>query len=581
MRQRGLSLEYLGYAVVFLLALSIRLAGIMQQPLVDDEAGLALQALALSRGETTQISPQAAYLVLTTAWMFLFGSGDWVVRFWPVIAGSLLVLMPLLYRNFLGRFPALLMAVFLALDPGLLTASLQASGLTLALFFTLFAVGLALSGKVALAGVAAGLALLSGPAVWPGLLGLGLSVWLSVLRRRSRIADPTQSAGQQFAWRRLIIFALVTIFFAGTLFFTIPQGLSAMAASLPAYLSGWGEPSSVSAMLLILAVILYEFLPLVLGLWGGIGGWLRKDPLDRFLLVWWATSFGFALLYPGRQVIDLAWSIVPLSGLSARQLARVIVVPDEDRVPLLGQALLSALILGFLSLTILSIVNNPQFASGQEYWIRLAGALVMLAASTGLIGWGWSRGVAARGSILGFFAILSLYAIAAAWNSASLSSKLGREFWTGGRQLPEERLLLETIKDLSAWGPVISGGPDLVVVGVQSPALRWALRNHPKTEYVSRLSTDASPALLITVEQPDLGLAATYRGQDFVLNEVPDWSSFGPNQWPRWLAFRTVPEDLVRRDRLILWARTDLFPGGEVQYLTDSGDTIVEPVAPE
>ncbi len=581
MRQRGLSLEYTGYAVVFLLALSIRLAGIAQQPLADGEASLALQALALSRGEAIQISPQPAYLMLTTAWMFLFGGGDWVARFWPALAGSLLVLVPLLYRNFLGRFPALLMAVFLALDPGLLNASLQAGGLTLALFLTLLAAGLVLAGKVAPAGIAAGLALLSGPSVWPGLLGLALSVWLIFLRRDSPSSDLRQAAGGPFAWRRWMIFALVTIFFAGTLFFTIPQGLSAMAASLPAYLSGWVEPSGISIVLIILALILYEFFPLILGLWGGAGGWLRKDPADRFLLVWWVISFGIVLLYPGRQVIDLAWPVVALAGLSARQLTRVMTVPDEDRVLLLGQALLSALILGFLSLTILSVVNNPQFAGGQEYWIRLVGALVMLAASTGLIGWGWSRGVAARGSIWGFFAILFLYAITAAWNSAGLSSKSGREFWTAGRQLPEERLLLETIQDLSEWGPVVSGGPDLVVVGVQSPALRWALRDHPKTEYVAHLSTDSSPALVITVEQPGLGLAATYRGQDFILNEVPDWKSFQSDQWVRWLAFRAVPENLIRRDWVVLWARTDLFPGGEVQYLTDSSDIIVEPVAPE
>ncbi len=256
-------------------------------------------------------------------------------------------------------------------------------------------------------------------------------------------------------------------------------------------------------------------------------------------------------------------------------------MPDGDRLPFLGQALLSALILGFLSLTVLSIVNNPQFANAQEYWIRLAGALVMLAASTGLIGWGWSRAVAVRGSIWGIFVILLIYAVAAAWNSAGLSSKLGREFWAAGRQLPEDRLLLKTLKDLSEWGPVISGGPDLVVVNVRSPALRWTLRNYPKVIYTSQLSTAASPAILITVEQPELALAATYRGQDFVLNEIPAWTSLKIDQWVRWLAFRVVPAETIRRDRIILWARTDLFPGGEVAFPVDSGEPMSEPVAPE
>jgi len=345
-----------------------------------------------------------------------------------------------------------------------------------------------------------------------------------------------------------------------------------MAGSLPAYISGWFESSGVSVLLIIQAIFLYEFLPFFLGVWGGFGGLLRKDPLDRFLLIWWAITLGLVLLYQGRQVFDLVWVVIPLAGLAGRQLARMVSVPKQDRLPVLGQALLAALILGFISITIVSMVNNTQLANAQEYWFRLAGALIMLFASAGLIGWGWSKDVAVRGFTWGLLAVLFLYAISTAWDSAHLSFRDNQELWTAGRQLPEERLLLDTIENLSEWGPVVSGGPDLVVVGVQSPALRWALRNHPKIDYTNQLSVEASPALLITMDSPELALASTYRGQDFILSEDTDWKSLKVKDWVRWLVFRSLPGEVTQRDRVVLWARTDLFPGGELQVAPDPGN---------
>jgi hypothetical protein len=115
------------------------------------------------------------------------------------------------------------------------------------------------------------------------------------------------------------------------------------------------------------------------------------------------------------------------------------------------------------------------------------------------------------------------------------------------------------------------------VVEVDSPALRWSLRDYTKISYVNQLPEDASPAFVITPEQPDLALSATYRGQDFILAEDPGWNSFHLDQWLRWLAFRAIPAESVRQDRLILWARTDLFPGGDVQPDAPADEAVQPP----
>lgn len=581
MTRRIFRYENLIYAAVFFLAFALRLAAVSRAPLSDLEAGLALQAMALARGQETVVGPHPAYLALTTLWMFLFGPSNWTARFWPMLAGSALALLPALFKRQVGRLPALVLGFLLALDPAMLAISQQAGGPALAIFFGILFAGLILARKPALAGIAAGMALLSGPDVWPGLLGVGLALLagrgLGIFERRAEAEDgPSGLAGLLPGggadWRRLLWFLLGTLFFAGTLFFFIPRGLSATAGGLASYLQGWGKDSSVPAGLLALSLLVYEFLLLFLGAWGAVVGARRRNPQDLFLLTWFLIALALALLYPARQATGIAWSVLPLAALAARQALRMIDLAVADWLPVFGQAVLSALVLGFLSLTGLSMVNNPQFVNEEEYWIRLAGAAVLLIASTFLIAWGWSRFVAARGFTWGLSFIFLLYVISAAWNTANLSSRSGMDLWSGQQTLPNERLLLDTIDSLNKMAPPLSGGYDVVVVGLPSPALQWSLRNFGKVEYASSVPTATSPAFLITADQPDLALSASYRGQGFLLYQNTGWSLLHSSEWLRWVAFRQAPGEIVLKERIILWARTDLFPGGGEASTLDAGN---------
>jgi hypothetical protein len=103
-------------------------------------------------------------------------------------------------------------------------------------------------------------------------------------------------------------------------------------------------------------------------------------------------------------------------------------------------------------------------------------------------------------------------------------------------------------------------------MAVDSPALRWMLRHQSRLTVLpegEQLLAVGSPSILITrqdVEEP--GLAATYRGQDFVLRNYPGWSGPLPSNFPKWLVFRLAPQQQVQ---VILWVRADLFPGGSVE----------------
>jgi hypothetical protein len=359
------------------------------------------------------------------------------------------------------------------------------------------------------------------------------------------------------------------------LFFTIPNGLSAAAASLPAYLVRWGQPSNVSVLLFLTALLVYAFLPLALGLWGGITGLLRRDPVDRFLFVWWVIAFALAVANPGRAVEDLSWSLLPLWALAARQAARLLILPAGDRGAAAGQALLSGVILAFVSLSVVGAFNNTNLTM-QELGFRLIGAAVMLVASSGLIWWGWSRLVATRGLVFGAVGVLLAYMVSMGFDAAGFTPVAGREFWQADAAPRGAPVLAQTIQNLGQWGPREAGGPDVVVIDADTPALRWLLRNFNRVQFAPALPADASPAIVITQDQPDLGLAAAYRGQSIVWKDDVFWNAMVPAEWFRWAVFRAIPVPARDSRRVILWARLDLFPGGE-----DSGAGVQGGALPE
>ena len=166
------------YAFAFLLALALRLTQVGAMPLTDAEAAPALQALHISQGAKPPLSPHPFYILSTSVLFFLYGGGtNFLARLMPALIGSLLVFAPLLFneRLTLRPRPSLILAFFIALDPGLTALSRQAASPIFAIAFLLFAWAFINKNKPSLGGFFAALALLSGPSIWYGLLGLGIT----------------------------------------------------------------------------------------------------------------------------------------------------------------------------------------------------------------------------------------------------------------------------------------------------------------------------------------------------------------------------------------------------------------------
>lgn len=554
------------YAAALGVGLGLRLALLGQTAFTENEAALALQAWNLARGVPTVMGPQPGYLLLTLVNFFLGGANEFLARLWPALAGSLLVLAPWFLRERLGRVPAAILAFALAVDPALLALSRTAEGGIFSVSLGLLALALLAAGKPAPAGVLAGLALLGGPAAWLGLL-VGALVWLWSRWGHRKTDTPAEA----WPWRTFLPWLGVGLVGFGTLFMLCPMGLSAWVNSFLVFWRGWhfGGGSPLNQM--VLALGLMEALPLMLGWVGLLHGWQRKDALDGLLGRWFAAALVIVLIYPARQVTDWVWVTVPLWALAAREVCRLFEGEDEHGLISIGQAVLGFTLMGFAWLNVvgLNLVQEPEvtvpggLTSLSPTTLRTLSiviSFVLFVVISIMIGVGWSRRAGLRGFVEALLAAMLVWTGSAAWHSAGLSKHPETNLWLSSPLITDGDLIRGTLGDLAEWNVRSRSGIEIVVEDNASPSLRWLLRDFTQVRYVNALAVDGTPAVVFTRSSQPLSLPAAYTGQDFVLQSSSPWSLLYGDEWVRWLITREAP---TQQEALFLWARSDLFAGGQ------------------
>jgi hypothetical protein len=577
--------ENILYMIAFLLAAGLRFVQLGALPLSDAEAEWALQALHVAQGMRPLLGPQPVYILPTSALFYLFESSNFLARLIPALTGSVLILVPYLFRERLKPVPALLLAFFLALDPGLVSLSRQAGSLIPALTFLLLAWAFWWNGRPRVAGAFAGLALLSGSALWAGLLGVGLAwVLRRTMERPPANARDEEQAGEAAAGESVnrvrrenlkaaLMFGGVTILLGGTMFFLSPNGLSAWLSALPAYLGGWARPSGVSAGRLLFALIAYQPLALAFGLVAVVRGWWGRQVSNIRLSLWLLTATLAALFYPARQVGDMVWALIPLWTLAALELSNHMEIFYEERREVAGMATLVFILLSFSWLNYSAIALDPlnpaNMASNAlqvggtilfqnlppTRYVLLISVLLLLAVSVLMVALGWSARIARLGSVWGLTVALGIYSLGMAWSATGLRTPDGWELWWSGKRPAQADLLLMTVNEQSEWSTGDEMSQDVTLLNLDSPALEWLLRGRT-LQMASALDTQNEPAIVISSQDENINLPMAYRGQDFTWRREPFWDIVGIYEWIKWSVFRDLPYET---ETIIVWVRNDLF----------------------
>lgn len=543
-----LSREYFFYSLIILLALALRFASLGGAPLNEFEASAALPASDLASGGQPALGEQPAYVLLTSLLFGLFGSNEFLARFWPALFGLALVALPYFWRDLLGKKVALLLVFFLAIDPGLVAVSRLAAGYMLALSAALMALTAWRYRRPVLAGSLAGLALLSAPTAYFGL-GAAALVWVR-LRKAIRV--------DRAALRSAALAALVVLLLGGTLLFNVPQGLAGAGQALASFFFGAPNFPGSSLSLTLFALLGYSLPALIFGGLGAWRSWRLGEPLGKALSLFAAYAFLLVLINPNRQVADLLWVLLPLWVLAAQVVSIYLRTPEDEPVAAVGQAALMLLLAAFLVPTLARIADTgfllvpapdtplPVISSHGVIALFVLGIAGL---ATALIALGWSRRAAAQGLVWALALVFVLFLLSASSRFSRLETAAANELWSPGLAAGQLGILRETLADLSFWD---QRQPAAIPIELrsESAALRWALRDFQVA------SSSAPPAVAITTGAGETPAEfVTYRGQSFALSVQRTWESWPPNFFA-WLLFRQAP---TQSQQLILWANADLF----------------------
>ena len=554
--------QFLFLLGAFVIGASFRLIRLGVLSLTNLEAGFALQALAVARGEHTLFGDQIAYVGLTGVNFFLFSASNFAARFWPAFSGSLVVFIPYLFRKVIGKWPAVVGSIVLAFSPDMVGPSRIIGSPMVAMVFLMLALGLVLRKKPILSGVCLGLGLMSGPSFWVGAVILGISFGISGLLfgLQETFASHINSIKIPF-WKKLGISFGITLLVVGTGFFMAPAGLSGVFSGLYHFLIGFGSQRLISFGMIPFALIAYAAGAVLFGLWGGVRGFIVRNKLEMFLSTWALLALVFIILYPGSSPADIVWITLPLWFLSVRVVYFAWRKPTTSKLVVAITAAFVVLLSAFMLLGLRTLIT-PVLTQSQQvsYLIAFVGGAILLVAVVLLVNYGWSEIIARTGLLIGLVLVITASMISISVNATGLGPDVPYELWNAGEDVLMTDWLELTIDRALVWNARRREPVDINVSGITAPGMQWALRHYEHTEFVPFLAPQLQPGLLITELGTFPEISNSYQGQGLVwMREVP-WQDLTPNQYLTWLITRDVP---TIPGQVIFWVRTDLMPSGQ------------------
>lgn len=556
-----LTVELAIYAMLILVALTVRLAALGRWPLLEEEIVTALAAWQRLQGHAPLAEgyvPLVLNMQLTFFWLSV---GPTSARLASALVGGLAVGLPYLYRATLGRIAALTVAAVMALSPGWVYASRTADGAILAVVLGLVAIGAWLryvrTGKrqpVLLGAVALAAALAAGPnahTLWTAaalLLFVGvrsgvLAEWFALLA--SRLRD--SSAGSIVAVFGVALVAVSTAMWVN------PGGMGAMVAMAVE----WGASllpgrTELPWYYAIRALAIYEPFTLALAIVGVVYGVLRGNMLSKGLALWLAYALILATLggqRGPRWFLDAVLPLTVLAGLGMETLYKEWYRHGTWND--MAAYVASLCVFGFVYLGFVSYLLTVQ-----STFLTLA-AVGMGILVLGLVGYGvWFDGGSARraaGLLVGAV-FLTLFLR----GTAALAYDRARDPWEPLLHRPASVSLNTFEPFIEGLSLRMAGDPRLIDILYEQdlePWMSWLLREYPHAASTVTVGPRSEATVLITRPRAEQEWPPGYVGQSFALREHPDAEMRMWREWWQWLLFRP-PGPPAERELFWVWVRT-------------------------
>jgi hypothetical protein len=566
------TVEHALYFVVALIAAILRLPGLGASPLSPTEA---IEALAIwdqwqPASELIKIG-SPIYFSLTGFVSQVLGFSDEIMRLVPALFGIGLVLLPWFLRHRTGKLGALIASLLMAVSPTLTFASRTVGGESAALFFGLliFIAWLRYQESAEVKWfytltIATALGLTTAPIFYGFLFSL-LLAWLAQATigpallldengNRLRITLPTGSETRTAALLALGAFILVA-----TSFLLRTDGIGAAGDLIALWIAQFTVQAEPEFWLSpFLAILRYELVLIIIGLPALIWSFRSDRPYPFFLAYWLGASLLLLLLQRG-VVGNLGLVMIPgLLLIGTFSDAIIGEIRDWRRMSFAMVILIAGGII-YVNLSRYGrLLDASQTVSG-TYNILLVVITLMATVTLFAILWGWDKETVKKGVLVGFLLIIVMVSWSIAWWIGREGANDTRELLVRSASDDDLLLLASTIGELSWQLDNSERGVQILSI-IESPALRWYLRDFTNLELGNALRRSMDTPLIITTNEQVPELANSYIGSDFGFTRLNSPQNISMADLLRWWLFHEshypMPEE-----RLILWLRADLVEG--------------------
>jgi uncharacterized protein (TIGR03663 family) len=567
-----LTVELLLYGLTFGLGLALRLAALGRWPLLDEEAGLALAAWRFGRGLPASLRGHSPLLFHGNALLFfLTGGSDALARIGSIAFGSLLVLLPYGLRRYLGRLGALVASVLLAVSPSFVYFSWAVGGSVVVAFCAL---GLLIAFSAVLErgrpfyifaiAVLLVLALLAGPSVYTML-----AVWLTFplfLRLRARFREDTAQLDQlrdvwhdlvadSFSWRTALSFAAILFLGLGLAFTYNPAGLQMTVDQLGKWLGGFHFLGTSPWYRALLLLLLYEAVPLFLGVAGFFLERTRRDTLTLLLRYWFVFAVLFSIIPGYRPPGSILLILVPLILVAGQTVERLWQeLEATSKQPLFwGLVALSLLVSAAAYVQLVSYL----FVPASPYLLRILALSVFVVAAYAFV---WS--LSGQEVPLRAAAVSLLLLLLFGWIRAEVRLNYRRardpvEPMVGVATSPDVLQLVRRAAELSSH---LEGDERVMAWQVDERLevpLGWYLRSFEQLSYVTKVPSELDAGGVIV----PLGVSAPakYVGLRFGLRSAWRGGQYPLVEWVRWwFGLKSALMGQQLEEQVVLWVRQPL-----------------------
>lgn len=566
------TIEHSLYFLIAIVAAILRLPGLDTPPLSPSEASEALAVWDQWQPASDLINiGSPLYFTLTGLISQVMGYSDEVMRLVPALFGIGLVILPWSLRHRSGKLGALVASLLLAVSPTLTFASRTAGGQSAALFFgfLIFIAWLRYQESAAapwfyILMIATAFGITTEPIfygflitlifAWLAQATLGPSLFLDDNGRRQRVTLPTRSEARTGSLIALGVFILIA-----TTILIRPDGIGAAADLVAHWLARFSQQADTQLWISpFLAILRYELVILIIGLPAVIWA-IRGDRSYPFLLAYWLVGSLLLLLLQRGEIANVVLVTIP-GILLIGTFTGVIFggIQDWRRFPFSMVILIAGGII-YVNLSRYGRLLDANQKNAGYYNILLVIVTLMATATLFAILWGWDKEVVKKSVLFGILLIFVMVSLSTTWWIVRAGANDTRELLVRSASDDDLPLLATTIKDLS-WRLDNSEQNVQILTLVESPALRWYLREFTNLEVGNALPRSMDTPLIITKEEQAPEWTASYIGSEFGHVRLNSPQHFSPVDLLRWWLFRETLSQALE-ERVILWIRADMAGG--------------------